>query len=50
MERRRLEVLCIQETKRKGNRARTMMGGYKLLHAGGDGRSNGVHHCIKIDQ
>ncbi|KAI0218475.1 hypothetical protein LSAT2_029827 [Lamellibrachia satsuma] len=42
MERRRLEVLCIQETKWKGDRARTMMGGYKLLHAGGDGRSNGV--------
>ena len=41
MERRQLEV-CIQETKWKGNRARTMMGGYKLLHAGGDGRSNGV--------
>ena len=42
MERRRLEVLCIQETKWKGDRARTMMGGYKLLHAGRDGRSNGV--------
>ena len=40
MERRRLEVLCIQETKWKGDRARTMMGGYKLLHAGGDGRIN----------
>ena len=42
MERRSLEVLCIQETKWKGDRARTMMRGYKLLHAGGDGRSNGV--------
>ena len=42
MERRRLEVLCIQETKWKGDKANTMMGGYKLLHAGGDGRSNGV--------
>ena len=42
MERRRLEVLYIQETKWKGDRARTMMGGFKLLHAGGDGRSNGV--------
>ena len=41
-ERRRLEVLCIQETHWKGDRARTMMGGYQLLHAGGDGRSNGV--------
>ena len=42
VERRRLEVLCIQETKWKGDRARTMTGGYKLLHAGGDGRSNGM--------
>ena len=33
----RLEVLLIQETKWKGDRARTMMGGYKLLHTGGDG-------------
>ena len=42
MERKQLEVLCIQETKWKGDRASTMMRGYKLLHAGGDGRSNGV--------
>ena len=41
MERRRLEVLCVQETKR-GDRARMMVGGRKLLHAGGDGRSSGV--------
>ena len=42
MERRRLEILCIQEAKWKVDRARTMVGWYKLLHAGGDGRSNGV--------
>ena len=42
MERRQLEVLCIQKTKWKGDRARTMMEGYKLLHAGGDGISNSV--------
>ena len=42
MGKRRLEVLCIHENKWKGDRTRTMMGGYKLLHAGGDGRSNGV--------
>ena len=40
MERSRLEVLCIQETKWKGDRGRAMIGGYKLLHAGGDGKSN----------
>ena len=42
MERRRLEVLCVQETKWRGDRARMMVGGRKLLHAGGDGRSSGV--------
>ena len=42
MERRRLEVSCIQQTKWNGDRARTMMGGCKLLHEGGDGRSNGL--------
>ena len=42
MERKRLEILCIQKTKWKGDRARTMMKGYKLLQAGGDGSSNGV--------
>ena len=41
MQRRRLEVLCVQETKKwKGDRARQMAGGYKMMHAGGGGRSN----------
>ena len=42
MQRRRLEVLWVQDTKWKGDRARRLVGGYKLLHVGGDGRSNGV--------
>ena len=42
MKRRKMEVLCVQESKWKGDRARTMVGGYKMLHAGGNGRSNGV--------
>ena len=33
MERRRLEGLCVQETKWRGDRARMMVGGRKLLHA-----------------
>ena len=32
MGRRRMEVLCIQKTKWKEYRARTMMGGYKLKY------------------
>ena len=35
-------MFCIQETKWKRNRARALAGGYKMLHVGGDGESNGV--------
>ena len=35
MRRRKLEILCLQETKWKGDRARVLQGGYKLFHAGG---------------
>ena len=42
LERRNLEILCLQETKWKGDRARMLGRGFKLLHAGGDGKSNGV--------
>ena len=42
MQRRRLEVLCVQETRWKGDRARRLVGGYKLLHVGGDVSSNGM--------
>ena len=42
MKRRRCRILCVQETKWKGDRARVFGEGYKLLHAGGDGKSNGV--------
>ena len=38
MRRRKMEVLCVQETKWKGDRARKMAEGYNMLHAGGDGR------------
>ena len=41
MRRRKLEVLCVQETKWKGDRARILPGGYKLFHAGGTGRVMG---------
>ena len=42
MERRRLEGMCVHETNWREDRARMMVGGPKLLHAGGDGRSSGV--------
>ena len=49
MKRRKMEVLCVQETKWKGDRARKMAEGYKMLHAGGDGRSNGVGIIVNAD-
>ena len=42
LQRRTLEVLCVQETRWKGDWARRLVGGHKLLHKGGDGRSNGM--------
>ncbi len=43
MERRRLELLCVQDTNWRGDRAMMMMiGGRRRLHAGGGGRSSGV--------
>ena len=43
MQRRRSEILCVRETKCKGDRARRLVGGCKMLNAvRGDERSNGV--------
>ena len=40
----RRQLLCfgVQETKWKGDRAVNLGEGFKLLHAGGDGKTNGV--------
>ena len=46
---RKMEVLCVQETKWKGDRARKMAEGYKMLHAVGDGRSNGVGIIVNVE-
>ena len=42
MQRRRLEMVLMQETRWNGDRVRRLVGGYNLLHAGADGRSNGM--------
>ena len=42
MKRRDCKILCVQETKWKSDRARMLGDGYKLIHAGGDGKSDGV--------
>ena len=48
MKRLKIEVLSVQETKWKGDRARKMADGYKTLHAGGDGRSNGAGIIVNV--
>ena len=44
------KVLYIQETKWKRDRAWTLAGGYKMLHAGGDGKSNGVGVIVSEEE
>ena len=39
-------MLCVQETRWKGDRVRILVGGYKTLHIGGDGRNNGMGRIV----
>ena len=42
MERRNADILCLQETKWKGSKARNIGGGFKIFYNGADGRKNGI--------
>ena len=42
MARKNLQVLCVQETKWRGSKAREIGAGYKLYYHGEDGTKNGV--------
>ena len=42
MERRNVDILCLQETKWIGSKARNIGGGCKLFHNGAVGRKNGI--------
>ena len=42
MEQRNVDILCLQETKWKGSKARNIGGGCKLFYKGADGRKNGI--------
>ena len=42
MQRRNIKILCIQETKWKGNSARKIGDGYKVYYAGESARRNGI--------
>ncbi|KAG2463133.1 CFDP2 protein, partial [Polypterus senegalus] len=47
MERRKVDILCVQETKWKGSKARWIGSGFKLFYHGVDGRRNGVGVILK---
>ncbi|XP_042882399.1 uncharacterized protein LOC122259592 [Penaeus japonicus] len=47
MERRKLDVLCLQETKWKESKARDLGAGYKLYYHGENGARNGVSVVVR---
>ena len=47
MERRRIDILCIQETRWKGSKSRQLGDGYKLIYYGKDNKRNGVGVVLK---
>ena len=47
MERRNVDLLCLQETKWKGSKARNIGGGGKLYYNGADGRRNGIGIVVR---
>ena len=47
MERRGLDILCVQETRWKGERARCIGGGYKMWYCGSGNKKNGVGIILK---
>ena len=49
MKRRKCRIVCVQETKWKSDRARMVGDGFKLIHAGGDGKSDGVGVILDSD-
>ena len=42
MERRNVDILCLQETRWKGSKAKNIGGGCKIFYNGADGRKNGI--------
>ena len=47
MERRRVNILCVHETRWKGSKARSIGEGFKLFYHGVDARRNGVGVILK---
>ena len=49
MERRKVKIMCLQETKWKGSNARELGNGFKLFYIGEDGKRNGVGIVLNDD-
>ncbi|KAL7881155.1 hypothetical protein SRHO_G00034090 [Serrasalmus rhombeus] len=47
MERRKVDILCVQETRWKGSKARNIGGGFKLFNHGVERKRNGVGIILK---
>ncbi|KAK3560903.1 hypothetical protein QTP86_022909 [Hemibagrus guttatus] len=47
MERRKVDILCVQETRWKGSKARSIGAGFKLFYYGVDSKINGVGVVLK---
>ena len=47
MERRNVDILCLQERKWKGSKARKIGGGCKLFYHGANGRKNGIGIVVR---
>ena len=47
MKRRNEDILCLQETKWKGSKARDIGGRCKLFYNGADGRKNGIGIVVR---
>ncbi|KAK3522454.1 hypothetical protein QTP86_011000 [Hemibagrus guttatus] len=47
MERRKVDILCVQETRWKGSKARSIEAGFKLFYYGVDSKRNGVGVVLK---
>ena len=47
MERRGVDIMCVQETCWKGEKARCIGGGYKMWYCGSSNKNNGVGIILK---
>ena len=47
MERRGVDILCVQKTRWKGKKARCISGGYKMWYCGSENKKNGVGIILK---